>query len=35
MEPPQNPVDIKIVLGESEGQHNLANFNFNLALGEN
>jgi len=29
------PVDIKIVLGEEEGQQNLANFRFNLSIGEN
>lgn len=33
MEPPQNPVDIKITLGDPEGQHNLLNADINVHIG--
>ena len=33
MEPPQNPVDVKITLGDAEGQHNLLNVDLNVLVG--
>ena len=33
MEPPTSPVDIKIVLGDEEGQQNLLHLDFDLQIG--
>ena len=35
MEPPANPIDLKIILGDEEGQQNLVNAEFGLELGAN
>jgi hypothetical protein len=35
MEPPANPIDLKIILGDEEGQQNLVNAEFALELGPN